>query len=131
MADGRSDELAIDPLGWLMLTQQAERANVRSWLGPAGRRQGYGTKAVRLACDFAFSDLDSQVVEANINPDNRPSRALALSLGFTINEVRLTTSADRSGMALLYEVPRTACYREAVYIFYGKLRREQRGPATG
>lgn len=47
----------------------------------AGR--GYMTEGVGLALRHAFHDLGLRRVEANIQPDNRPSLALVRRLGFT------------------------------------------------
>lgn len=44
--------------------------------------QGYMTEALRLVLRQAFGELGLNRVEANIQPDNTPSRRLARRLGF-------------------------------------------------
>ncbi len=52
------------------------------WIGQPHARQGYMTEAVALAVRYAFEDLGLHRVEANISPENIPSRALVERLGF-------------------------------------------------
>jgi RimJ/RimL family protein N-acetyltransferase len=49
---------------------------------PAHRGPGFATRAVRLACDFAFAELGVERMELYIEPDNLPSRAVAHNAGF-------------------------------------------------
>jgi len=47
-------------------------------------RQGYMRVALALVLDLAFRDLRLHRLEANIQPDNRPSIALATGAGFRL-----------------------------------------------
>jgi len=51
-------------------------------IGVPFARQGYMTEALRLVLDYAFRRLKLHRVEANIQPENRPSIALARRLRF-------------------------------------------------
>ncbi|HRQ72439.1 MAG TPA: GNAT family protein [Phycisphaerales bacterium] len=52
------------------------------WIGEQFIRRGYGTEAVGLAVRFAFGALGLHRVEANIQPHNEASKALARRVGF-------------------------------------------------
>jgi len=65
-----------------------EVAQFAYWIFPAWRRRGFGARAVRLACAYAFSSLGIARVEALVEPDNEPSRALLERVGF-VEEGRL------------------------------------------
>jgi RimJ/RimL family protein N-acetyltransferase len=51
-------------------------------LGRAHWRQGLAREAVQALCDHAFLRLGIRRIEAEVNPDNGPSNALLLGLGF-------------------------------------------------
>ncbi len=52
-------------------------------IGAPFARQGYMTEGLDLALHYAFVRLKLHRLEANIQPENRPSRALVTRLGFT------------------------------------------------
>ncbi len=52
-------------------------------IGAPFARQGYMTEGLRLVLHYAFVRLKLHRLEANIQPENRPSLALAARLGFT------------------------------------------------
>jgi [ribosomal protein S5]-alanine N-acetyltransferase len=54
------------------------------WIGTAHAGRGYMTEAVGLALRHAFLTLGLHRVEANIQPDNGPSRAVAQKNGFLL-----------------------------------------------
>lgn len=49
---------------------------------PAWRGRGIATRAVRLACDWAFSALDAADIRLVVAEDNEASRAVAGKVGF-------------------------------------------------
>lgn len=51
------------------------------WISPVHARRGYATRGVRLALGIAFGELGLHRVEANIQPQNAPSIALARRVG--------------------------------------------------
>ena len=102
----RVGDLAL--VGWLQLWRAGEVAYVLAWLDPSARDAKLGTAAVRLACDHAFGALGVGAVRAHITPANARSRSLARSLGFRVHPEEFTSSKDRTGMALVYELPREA-----------------------
>jgi ribosomal-protein-alanine N-acetyltransferase len=52
------------------------------WVGEPFARQGYMTEGMRLLLRHAFGELRLHRVEANIQPGNEPSLALARTSGF-------------------------------------------------
>jgi ribosomal-protein-alanine N-acetyltransferase len=44
--------------------------------------QGYMTEALTLVCDFAFTQLNLQRIEASCLPNNEPSKAVLRHCGF-------------------------------------------------
>jgi RimJ/RimL family protein N-acetyltransferase len=60
------------------------------------RRQGVGARAVRLLSRWALEELGLERVEILVNPDNLPSRRLALAAGFS-EEGLLRSYRERKG----------------------------------
>lgn len=58
-------------------------ASIGYWLTPAARGRGVVTRAVRLACRFAFDRLGLMRIELTCGPDNAASAAVARRAGFT------------------------------------------------
>lgn len=52
------------------------------WVGVQHAGRGYMTEGVALLVDHAFGDVGLHRLEANIRPENEPSRALVRRLGF-------------------------------------------------
>jgi len=52
------------------------------WVFPFARRHGYASRAVRLACRYAFAELDVKRIELHVAVDNAASRGVARSAGF-------------------------------------------------
>ena len=59
-----------------------QNAYLGYWVGAPYARQGYMREGMQLALRFAFGELRLHRVEANIQPTNRPSLALARGSGF-------------------------------------------------
>jgi ribosomal-protein-alanine N-acetyltransferase len=59
-----------------------QNAYLGYWVGAPYARQGYMTEGMRLLFRYAFGDLKLHRLEANIQPDNRASIALARRTGF-------------------------------------------------
>lgn len=59
-----------------------QNAYLGYWVGAPYAGQGYMREGMQLALRFAFTDLRLHRVEANIQPSNRPSLALAKRSGF-------------------------------------------------
>jgi RimJ/RimL family protein N-acetyltransferase len=57
-------------------------ANVSYWTYPKHRRRGVATRALRLACEVAFTEFRFRTLEALIEPDNAVSRKVASANGF-------------------------------------------------
>lgn len=60
-----------------------QSATVGYFVGAPFVRQGYATDALQLVLRFAFGKLRLHRVEANIQPGNLPSIALAKAVGFS------------------------------------------------
>ncbi len=65
------------------------------------RGNGYVTEAARALVDYAFDNLNVTLVHAEIEPENRPSRAVIERLGFTNVPGEIET---RSRTALAYSI---------------------------
>jgi ribosomal-protein-alanine N-acetyltransferase len=80
----RSSDLAI--VGFFNLSQIVRRSLQSAYLGYAVGKpfagQGYMREGIRVVLRHAFLDLRLHRVEANIQPDNRASIALACGAGF-------------------------------------------------
>ena len=80
----RQSDLAI--VGFFNLSQIVRRSLQSAYLGYAVGKlyagQGYMREAIQLVLRHAFTDLRLHRVEANIQPDNRASIALASGAGF-------------------------------------------------
>jgi ribosomal-protein-alanine N-acetyltransferase len=59
-----------------------QNAYLGYWVGAPYARQGYMREGMQLALRFAFNELRLHRVEANIQPTNEPSLALARGSGF-------------------------------------------------
>jgi ribosomal-protein-alanine N-acetyltransferase len=59
-----------------------QNAYLGYWVGAPYARQGYMTEGMRLLFRYAFGHLKLHRLEANIQPDNRASIALARRTGF-------------------------------------------------
>ena len=79
MADGA----IVGSIGVFNITRRyAQNAFIGYAIGAPHLRQGYATEALQLALRFAFKDLKLHRVEATIQPQNAPSRALVRRAGF-------------------------------------------------
>jgi [ribosomal protein S5]-alanine N-acetyltransferase len=59
-----------------------QNAYLGYWVGEPYARQGYMREGMQLTLRFAFNELRLHRVEANIQPANKPSLALAKKSGF-------------------------------------------------
>jgi RimJ/RimL family protein N-acetyltransferase len=82
VADAGSGEF-LGGLGLYRLDPRHRRAEVGFWLVPDARGRGIAGRAVTLLTSWAFGTLGLDRVELTTTPDNAPTRALALKLGFT------------------------------------------------
>lgn len=58
-------------------------AEMSYWVFPPFRGRRYASRAVILACDWAFAELGVERMEIYVEPDNAASRSVALLAGFT------------------------------------------------
>jgi ribosomal-protein-alanine N-acetyltransferase len=80
-AESESDEL----LGSVVLHSfqwHHARAEIGVWVAPASRRHGMARRALTLALDWAFEELELARLEAATTRDNTPAQSLARRLGF-------------------------------------------------
>lgn len=72
----------IGTLSLFLLHGETRRGEIGYALSPARQGQGLAGEALRLALDHAFTTLDLERVEADIDPRNVPSWRLLEGLGF-------------------------------------------------
>jgi RimJ/RimL family protein N-acetyltransferase len=70
-------------LTWLGVRPQPGVMGLGYWVVPSARGQGFGTRAARLAVDWALSEVGMARVEAWVEPDNVASQRLLIAAGFT------------------------------------------------
>jgi len=79
-------------------------AEMSYWVFPSHRGRSLASRAVRLACEYAFTDLGVERMELYIEPDNNASRGVARRAGFveegTLRSQAVTTSGERRDMVL-------------------------------
>lgn len=73
-------------------------AEMSYYVFPPFRRRGLATRAVRLACDYAFEELSLAWLELHVEPDNAASLGVARKAGFA---GKGETAADGRRMLVL------------------------------
>ena len=77
-----ADQKVIGTLLLFRFDAVSARVELGYVLGRAHWRQGLAREAVQALCEHAFLQLGMRRIEAEVNPDNGPSNALLLGLGF-------------------------------------------------
>ena len=80
IADARSDA-PLGTIGLHEINRATERAVAGYVLARESRGKGLGRRALRLICEFAFSELRLARIEVTIEAENLASRATAESVG--------------------------------------------------
>ena len=81
----RSDDAILGAIGISQIIYGLFRSAYLGYeIGAPFARQGYMTEALELALHYAFVRLKLHRLEANIQPENQPSLALAARLGFRL-----------------------------------------------
>lgn len=65
----------------------ARSANLGYWVATHASRQGIGSRAAWLACRFGFQQLGLGRIEILVDPENAPSRGVALRMGARLEGV--------------------------------------------
>jgi RimJ/RimL family protein N-acetyltransferase len=83
--------IALDgaPIGVCGIDPREGGPEIGYWLGVAYWGQGYATEAVRALIDYAFGDLDHEVLQAGARVSNPASRRVLEKCGFQWTGVRL------------------------------------------
>jgi RimJ/RimL family protein N-acetyltransferase len=92
-----------DLVGGCELRLQGDRtASLSYWTFPSQRRCGLATRAVLLATDYAFVNLELTEIELQIEPDNAASRGVARRAGFTeVGAVQASPGSDAEPRTML------------------------------
>jgi RimJ/RimL family protein N-acetyltransferase len=84
------DWLAVDAEDRLLasvalmhLDRKAASGEIGYWVAREARGRGIATRAVRLVCEWAASDLGLTTLEIIVHEENTPSHAVARAAGFT------------------------------------------------
>ncbi len=83
--------IALNRIDW-----PARTANLGYWVATHASRQGVGTRAAWLACQFGFEQLSLGRIEILAETGNAPSRAVALRLGARFEGI-LRSKVRRAG----------------------------------
>lgn len=106
MREASSRELAG---GCQLRLREKRMAELSYWTFPQARGKGYATRAARLACSFAFSQLAVERIEAYAEPDNVASRRVLEKARFReegrVRERELTAGGERRDMLLFSLLP--------------------------
>lgn len=78
----RDDDVLIGSLSLFQIVPEHARGTFGYALQSASWGHGFAFEAARLGLAHAFSALNLQRIEADIDPDNQPSRRLVERLGF-------------------------------------------------
>jgi RimJ/RimL family protein N-acetyltransferase len=104
--DARSGELVG---GCEIRLREHGIAELSYWVFPSHRGRGMASRAVRLACDYAFADLGVKRMELYIEPDNLASCGVARSAGFreegVLRSQGVTVTGERRDMVLYSRLP--------------------------
>lgn len=73
---------AIGTIGFWRLDKPNHRAEVGYMLHPDYWGKGMATEAMHAVLPYAFDRLGFHSIEANVNPENEPSKKLLQKLGF-------------------------------------------------
>ena len=65
------------------IDREQSAAEIGYWVAREARGRGVATRAVRLVCGWAASELGLTTLELVIHEDNAPSHAVARAAGFT------------------------------------------------
>ncbi len=93
---------------------ESEVAELTYWIFPPYRRRGYATRAVELACAYAFEILGSERVELYIEPTNVPSLRVAARAGFVQGDLPGEPIRCRDARAGMARFTRARTVREPV-----------------
>ncbi len=67
---------------WDFEHKNGTTCSISYWIDADYQRKGITSTAVRLVANHAFSQLEVDTIEAHIQPENEPSKQLAIKLGF-------------------------------------------------
>lgn len=83
IADATTDA-AVGQIGlWIRDVSSMGRATIGYWIGPASRRRGYATEAIRLLCGWVSSLPEIKRLELYAEPWNEGSWRAAEACGFS------------------------------------------------
>lgn len=94
--------------GCQLRLRKKQIAEMSYWVFPAFRRRGFASRAVSLACQWAFAELAVERMELYVEPDNAASRSAAERAGFTeegIVRAREQIGGERRDMVLYSRLP--------------------------
>ena len=84
----QEDDGVIGSCGLVNWNEEAGQAEIGYELAPAWQGQGLMREALAAVLAFGFGQMQLQQVEANVVPENEPSRRLLRRLGFREVELR-------------------------------------------
>jgi RimJ/RimL family protein N-acetyltransferase len=102
---GVADDRVVGTVGLHVHDEPQRHGEVGYWVAAPARRNGVGSRAVRLIVGWATDALALPYVETVISPRNEPSRALARRVGFTPHDRQLRAF---KGETEEFEIWRTA-----------------------
>jgi RimJ/RimL family protein N-acetyltransferase len=96
------------PVGGSALRVRTEpelHGDIGYWIAPGARRQGLGSRAVRLLAAHGLEKLGLPWIEIAVSPRNEASRRLAMSAGFESHDRQLREFKGRLEEFELFRFP--------------------------
>ena len=78
-----ADDRLLASIALMGIDRERGTGEIGYWVAREARGRGVATRAVRLVCDWAASELGLTTLELVIHEDNAPSHAVARAAGFT------------------------------------------------
>jgi RimJ/RimL family protein N-acetyltransferase len=101
----KGEDLPVGGSSLRVRTDPERHGDIGYWVAPAARREGLGSRAVRLLAAHGLDALGLPWIEIAVSPDNEASRRLALRAGFEPHDRQLREFKGRLEEFELFRLP--------------------------